>query len=131
MKTIVVGAAIAAMLTVPAFAADTVCAGQVAIIRVSTLKAGGTRAGFDKAVADQVAWYRGHGQTGNRIVTADVIDLSSGKPMISTKEIMTIHYDPPAAKNVQPAVDDSYKAFVKEFRDNTDITVEKSVCLPK
>ncbi len=35
------------------------------------------------------------------------------------------------ALGAQPAVDDGYKAFVKEFRDNSDITTEKSVCLPK
>ncbi len=131
MKAIAIMAALAALLALPAAAADSVCKGQVAIIRVSTLKPTGTRAAFDKAVADQIAWYRGHGVTDNKIVTADVIDMGMGMPMASAKEIMTIHYDPPAAKGAQPAIDDGYKAFVKEFRDNTDITVEKTVCLPK
>lgn len=132
MKTVLIGACLVALSILPAMAADEVCpAGQAAIIRVSTLKAGGTRAGFDKAVADQIAWYRGHKITSNRIVTANVIELSSGKPMVSAREIMTIHYDPPSAKDLQPTIDDAYKAFVKEFRDNTDITVEKNVCLPK
>jgi hypothetical protein len=130
MKAIFAGVCLAALFALPA-AAQPVCKGQVAIIRVSTLKPGATRAAFDKAVADQIAWYRGHSLTSNKIITADVIDLSSGKPMVSTKEIMTIHYDPPAAMGSQPPVDDGYKAFVKEFRDSTDITVEKSVCLPK
>ncbi len=130
MKATVIGAGLATLLALPA-AAQPVCKGQVAIVRVSTLKTGGTRAGFDKAVADQIAWYRGHNITGNKIVTADVIDLSSGKPAISAKEVMIIHYDPPAAMSAQPAIDDGYKTFVKEFRDNTDITVEKSVCLPR
>ncbi len=130
MKSIFAGACLAALITLPA-AAQVCSKGQVAVIRVSTLKAAGTRAGFDKAVADQIAWYRGHGLTANKIVTADVIDLSSGKPVVSAKEIMTIHYDPPAAMGAQPAVDDGYKAFVKEFRDNSDIATEKTVCLPK
>ena len=130
MKAIITGICLAALTALPA--AAQVCAqGQVAVIRVSTLTATGTRAGFEKAVADQIAWYRSHGLTGNKIVTADVIDFNSGKPAISAKEIMTIHYDPPAATGKQPASDDSYKAFVKEFRDNTDITTEKTVCIEK
>ncbi len=44
---------------------------------------------------------------------------------------MTILYDPPTAEGSQPVPDDSYRAFVKEFRDSSDITTEKSVCLPK
>jgi len=130
MKAIITGLLLAALSAAPAAAA--VCAGgQVAVIRVSALKAGGTRAGFDKAVTDQIAWYRSHGLDNNKIVTANVIDMSSGTPAISAKEIMTIHYDPPAAIGKQPAPDDAYKAFVKEFRDNSDIATEKLVCLPK
>src|ERR1700753_962199 len=96
MKAIIAGICLAALTALPAAAA--VCAnGQIAIVRVSTLKATGTRAGFDKAVADQIAWYRSHGLNANKIVSADVIDFDGGAPALSTKEIMTIHYDPPAA----------------------------------
>ena len=129
MKILIAALCLTTLATLPAAAA--VCAdGQIAIVRVSTLKTGGTRAGFDKAVADQIAWYKSHGVTTNRIVTAEVIDFN-GAPSLSTKEVMTIHYDPPAADGKQPPMDDAYKAFVKEFRDNSDITIEKTVCLKK
>ena len=132
MNRIAMAICAATLFALPAAAADKVCAkGQVAIIRVSTLKASGTRAGFDKAVADQIAWYRSHGLTSNKIVTAEVIDLASGTPTLSSKEIITIHYDPPASQGKQPQRDAGYDAFVKEFRDNSDIATEKSVCLPK
>ena len=132
MKILITGLCLSAIFALPAAAAPKLCAGgQVAVIRVSTLKAGGTRAGFDKAVKDQIAWYRGHGITTNKIVTADVIDFEAGVPSLSTKEGMSIHYDPPAASGAQPAQDDAYKAFVKEFRENTDITTEKTVCIEK
>jgi hypothetical protein len=131
MKTLVIGACLAALFALPALAGPLCPTGQIAIIRVSTLKPAGTRAGFDKAVKDQIAWYRSHGITSNRIVTAEVIDIHAGSPSLSEKEIMTIHYDPPAATGAQPTPDDAYKAFVKEFRDNTDITTEKTVCLPR
>jgi len=92
MKTLVTGVCLAITLILPAAAAPELCAdGQFAIIRVSTLKPTGTRAGFDQAVKDQIAWYRGHGITGNRIVTADVIDFAAGGPSLSTKEVMSIH----------------------------------------
>ena len=131
MKIILSTVCLTAVLSVPAMAADVCANGQVAIIRVSTLKATGTRAGFDKAVQDQIAWYRGKDITTNKIVEANVIDLSGGKASVSAKEVVSIHYDPPAAMGKQPALDDGYKAFVKEFRENSDITTEKSVCLPK
>jgi hypothetical protein len=130
MKAILAGACLAALFALPA-AADVCSKGQVAVVRVSTLKSPASRPAFDKAVSDQIAWYRSHGITSNKIVTAEVIDLSTGTPMASTKDVMTIHYDPPAAMGKQPAVDDGYKAFVKEFRDSSDITTEKTVCLPK
>jgi hypothetical protein len=131
MKALAIGACLAALSTLPAAAAmsDLCSKGQIAIIRVSTLKSAGSRACFDKAVADQIAWYRAHGSTGNRIVTAEVGDRAT--QAYSTKEVMTIHYDPPSASGALQPSDDGYKAFVKEFRDNSDITVEKEVCLPK
>jgi hypothetical protein len=131
MKAILAGACLTALLALPATAADVCSKGQIAVVRVSTLKSPASRPAFDKAVTDQIAWYRSHGVTTNKIVTAEVIDMSMGAPMVSTKDVMTIHYDPPAAMNKQPAVDDGYKAFVKEFRDSSDITTEKLVCLPK
>jgi hypothetical protein len=131
MKAILAGACLTALFALPATAADVCIKGQIAVVRVSTLKSPASRPAFDKAVTDQIAWYRSHGVTTNKIVTAEVIDMSMGAPMVSTKDVMTIHYDPPAAMNKQPAVDDGYKAFVKEFRDSSDITTEKLVCLPK
>ena len=131
MKVIVPAIGLTVLFALPAAAASICPNGQIAIIRVSTIKPEGSRAGFDKAVKDQIAWYRGHGIASNRIVEANVIDLASGAPAISAKEAVTIHYDPPAANGAQPAPDDAYKAFVKEFRDNSDITTEKAVCLPK
>ena len=131
MKIIVAAVCLTAAFSLPAIAADTCPNGQIAIIRVSTLKATGTRAGFDKAVQDQIAWYRGKGITTNKIVEADVIDYSAGKASVSTKEVVSVHYNPPAASGKQPTPDDGYKAFVKEFRDNSDITTEKFACLPK
>ena len=131
MKIIAAAVCLTAACALPA-AADELCPkGQIAIIRVSTLKSTESRAGFDKAVADQIAWYRAKGITTNKIVEADVIDLSGGQPMVSTKEALTIHYAPPVVDGAQPAPDDAYRAFVKEFRDSSDITTEKSVCLPK
>ena len=129
MKAIIAATALLAVSALPAFAADKVCNGEAAVIRVSTLK--GTRAPFEKAVTDQIAWYKAKGITTNRIVTANVINMASGKPVVSTTEVMTIHYNPPGATGTQPAADDAYKAFVKEFRDSSDIAVEKTVCLPK
>ncbi len=113
-----------------ALAAGPCKTGTPTIVRVSTIKAGGTRAGFDKAAMDQAKWYKDHGITANEITEAEVVDMKSGSLVPSATEVMTLHYNPPALVGKQPAVDDAYKAFVAEFRANSDITVEKLVCLP-
>lgn len=133
MHSSALGFCLIALLAQPAVAQSDLCpSAKIAIIRLSKIKSGGSRAGFDQAVKDQIAWYRSHGFTGNRIVEADVLDVAArARPSVSSTEALTIHYDPPTASGQQIDPDDAYRAFVKEFRDNSDIEVEKIVCLPQ
>jgi len=134
MKTLFAGVCLALLSTLPATAQTeaSLCKGQIAIIRVSTIKPG-QRATFDKAVVDQKKWYVDNKMTTNKIVVADVIDFDgTSAPAISTTEVMTIHYDPPSAMVTTGLTrDDGYKAFVAEFRASSDIKSETNVCLPK
>jgi hypothetical protein len=109
--------------------ADFCADGQIAILRLSTLAQGGSRAGFDKAVSDQLAWYRTHGFKQNRIATAPVIvqDESSKQCAVSETEIFSLHIDPPPIDAVK--ADDAYRAFVAEFRKNTTVASERTICL--
>jgi len=109
--------------------ADFCTGGEIAVVRLSTLIEGGTRAGYDKAVSDQLAWYRSHGFTQNRLVTAPVIaqDAKSKLWSVSPTEIFSLHINPPPIDTVKP--DDTYKAFVAEFRKNSTVASERTICL--
>jgi hypothetical protein len=130
MKSILYGLCTTGLLALPAAAdAATACkSGVPTMVRISALTPGGTRAAFDKATSDQIKWYRDHGITTNEVVEASVLDSKTGA--VSPNEIMTLHYNAPSAAGTQPAPDAAYKAFVAEFRANSNITLEKLVCLP-
>lgn len=133
MKVILSGAALVVIASAPAFAqrapADFCDGGEIAVVRVSTLVQGGSRAGFDKAVGEQLAWYRSHGFAQNRLITAPVIvqDERSKEWSVSPTEVISVHVNPPPMDAVKP--DEAYRAFVAEFRKNAVVASERTVCL--
>ena len=130
MKTLVV---LLAAFVSAAFAQSPVkCDGEIATVRVSEIKAGGSMEGFMKAMDAHLAWYRSHGVTDNQIYGAPVIvrDEKTKERKYSDKEMMTFHVNPPSGDR-DPKKDDAYEAFVKMYRDNSDIKFTYSVCLPK
>lgn len=118
------GAAQAAGAASPA---DLCKGGQLVSLRVSTIKPG-DRAAFEKATRDHIAWYRAHGFTGNRLLVGPVI--SGGRAdgwTASETEYASVHMDAPG---VPPDKRDAgWDAYVKEYRDASDLTVDKFVCL--
>ena len=133
MKTRLSGIAVVLLASGAAHAqkapADFCAGGEIVVLRLSTLAQGGSRAGFDKAVSDQLAWYRTHGFKQNRIVTAPVIvqDESSKQWSVSDTEIVSLHIDPPPIDAVKG--DDAYRTFVAEFRKNSTVSSERTICL--
>ena len=109
--------------------ADLCAGGEIAIVRLSTLTKGGSRARYDKAVNNQLAWYRAHGFKTNRLVTAPVIaqDANTKEWTVSHTEILSLHIDPPPIDAVK--ADEAFKAFVAEFRQNSVVTSERTICL--
>jgi hypothetical protein len=124
-----------ALQTVPTFAQNALpkCEGNIAIVRVSEIKPGGTMKGFDEAVAAHLAWYRANGIKDNEIVTSPVIvkDEKTGEMKYSDKEVLSYHINPPDAKRTPKRNDDAWKAYVKMYRDNSDIKFEYLTCMPK
>jgi hypothetical protein len=106
------------------------CDGQYVTVRVSKLKPGGTTAGFMKAVADQEAWYRSKGITKNSQLAGKVFTTTGGKGAYQDGALLTIHMNAPDS-GLTPPSDAAYAAFVKEFRDNSDIVSETRACLAK
>jgi len=89
--------------------------------------------GFIAAVAAHKAWYRANGISDNEIVASRVIlrDPKTGTQTYSEKEILTYHVNPPAAERTSHRGDAAWNAYVKMYRDNSDIKVEYLTCMPK
>jgi hypothetical protein len=110
------------------------CFGDVATVRVSQIKPGGTIQGFQKAVAAHLAWYRANGIKDNDIVAARVFvrDEKTGAPIrYSDTEMLSLHFRPPDAERTPNKNDPAWQAFVKQYRDNSDLKVEYLACIPK
>jgi hypothetical protein len=106
------------------------CDGDYAIVRVSTIKPGAME-GFMAAVAAHKAWYRNHGFKDNVIVASRVIltDQKTGAMKYSDTEVVTYHIRPPGS--VSPKGDAAWDAYVKMYRDTSDIKTTYMTCMPK
>jgi hypothetical protein len=120
----------------PAAAQDSAfpaCKGEYAIVRVSEIKEGGTMKGFMDAVAAHQAWYRANGLKDDRIFASPVIvkDDKTGKWGYSDKEVLTYHINPAGPDKTPKRGDDAWNAYVKMYRDNSDMKSEFYTCMPK
>ena len=106
------------------------CDGNYAIVRVSTIKPGAMQ-GFMAAVAAHKAWYRNHGFKDNVIVASRVIltDQKTGSMKYSDTEVVTYHLNPPGS--AAPKGDAAWDAYVKMYRDTSDIKTTYFTCMPK
>jgi len=100
-----------------------VCNGHPAIVRISKLSPTGTLAGLAKAVADHQAWYNSHGSPATRVLLASVTPSGAG-----VAEVVTLNIDP-ALPTERAPVDDAWKAYVKEYSDNSIIEWTGLTCL--
>jgi hypothetical protein len=135
MRFVLFLASFLALQTVPALAQNAMpaCKGDIAIVRVSEIKPGGTMTGFMEAVAAHQAWYRNNGVADNEIVASRVIvkDEKTGEMKYSDKEVLTYHINPPDSKKTPNRNDAGWKAYVKMYRDNSDMKSEYITCMPR
>jgi hypothetical protein len=132
MRSIFVLAALAILQTPFAVAQSTpACDGDIAIVRVSAVKPGAIQ-GFLSAVAAHRAWYRNHGLKDNVIVASRImlLDAHTGAMNYSDSEVITYHVRPPSPQKT-PEHDAAWDAYVKQYRDTSDIKTEYFTCLPK
>jgi hypothetical protein len=105
------------------------CAGHITIVRDSAILPG-QLALFEKAVADQGAWYASHGNATKAIVLRVMRhDPKSGLLAYADDEAMTatIH---PGGGIAPPAHDAAWDAFVAEFKASSTVKTETTVCMP-
>ena len=115
----------------PATGANPCPTGNPAIVRTSKIKAGGTLAGFDKAVADHAKWYTAHGYSADTFMSGRVMTMDPATRTIvpSGDTIMTFHAkatDVPASQH-----DAAWDAYVAEYNANADIVNTTYVCMAK
>ena len=106
------------------------CDGRRATVRISEITLNGTAKGFMDAVAAHKAWLMSHGLTNDEIVTVPVIvrDEKTRAQSYSDKQFWSIHIQ--GSKGPGPKHDEAYDAFVKMYRDNSDIKSAYDVCVP-
>ena len=110
--------------------APVACDGRRATVRISEITPTGSAKGFMDAVAAHRAWVLSHGMTKDEIVTVPVIvrDENTKARSYSDKQFLSIHIH--GSEGPEPKHDDAYEAFVKMYRDNSDIKSAYDVCLP-
>jgi hypothetical protein len=108
------------------------CDGDIAIVRVSAIKPG-AMSGFMAAVAAHKAWYRDNGFTNNVIVTSRIIlrDEKTGAMRYSDAEVISYHIRPPGTEQTAAKKNAAWDAYVKQYRDTSDIKSEYMTCMPK
>ena len=112
------------------------CTGDIAIVRVSQVKPTSSVAAFMKAQEAHIAWYRKNGFTDNQIYSSPVIvtDPKTKTSKNSDTEIMSFHVRPPSGPNgmsVASKDQAAWDAYVKMYRDSSDLKAEYMACLPK
>jgi hypothetical protein len=108
------------------------CDGDITIVRVSEIKPGAMQL-FMTAVAAHKAWYRANGVNDNEIVSPRVLnrDEKTGAMTDSDKEVVSFHIRPPADSRIPKRGDAAWNAYVKQYRDSSDIKSEYVICMPK
>jgi hypothetical protein len=95
---------------------------QAWVVRTSKVKPG-QEAAFEKALADQQAWYRSKGIATNAFKAGPVADPKTG---VDPTLRMTVHINAPVKR---PPNDAAWDAFVAEFRASSDIVTQTYACL--
>lgn len=135
MRTTLLLIALAALTATATFTQNSMpaCDGVMTVVRLSTIKPGGTMKGFMDAVAAHQAWYRANGITDNQIVTARIIvrDKATGALSYSDTEILSYHFGLPDRSRTPNRGDAAWNAYVKQYRDNSEIKNEYLTCMPK
>jgi hypothetical protein len=106
------------------------CDGRRATVRISEITATGTAKGFMEAVSAHRAWLSSHGLTKDEVITVPVIDRDEKTKArsYSDKQFWSMHIH--GTPGPEPKHDEAYDAFVKMYRDNSDIKSAWDICLP-
>jgi len=105
------------------------CEGTLTVVRLSDVKPGKADE-FLAATAAQLAWYRANGVTSNQIYAARILvkDPVTNQSAYSDTQFVTFHINPPRGEAKLPREDAGWKAFVKLFRESSEVKTEYTTC---
>jgi len=108
------------------------CNGDIATVRISHIKPGGSMQKFMDAVAAHLAWYRANGFKDNELVTSLIIvkDEKTGAMKYSDTDVISYHLRPPAREKIKNRGNAAWSAYVKLYAETSEITNEYSTCMP-
>lgn len=104
--------------------------GQLANVRINTLKTPQSREAYEQAARDHIGWYRKHGHKDNRLLVGPVLlfDRATGQWSESPSEFASLHLN-----NTRPVPaserDAAWDAYVAAYRATSDLATDKFVCL--
>ena len=111
------------------------CDGDIAIVRVTQIKPTSSVGAYMTAQAAHLAWYRKQGFTNNQIYSSRVIvtDPATKSMKYSDTDVVAFHVRPPSSGGTSIAAKDQagWDAYVKRYRDSSEIKSEYMVCWPK
>jgi hypothetical protein len=114
------------------FSQTPACDGNIVVVRVSEIKPGHLDE-FMAAATAHTAWYRANGITDNEIIISRVIvrDKTTGAQSYSDHEVLSYHINPPGQARTPNRGDAAWNAYVKQYRDSSEIKNEYMTCMPK
>ena len=108
------------------------CDGDVAVLRLTELTPNGTMAGYLKAVAAHLGWFRSHGYAHDDMVVAQVMveDPATYQLTYSKNQVLSIHMRPPFMGG-STGHDAGWDAFHDLYRKNSNIVTAYNICIPR
>jgi len=108
------------------------CDGDIAVLRLIEITPKGTMAGYLKAVAANLGWFRAHGYKQDDLAVAQVMveDPATRRLTYAKNRVLSIHMRPPFMGG-RGGHDAAWNAFHDLYQDNSNIVTEYNICIPK
>ncbi|MDT7933489.1 MAG: hypothetical protein RQ833_02640 [Sphingomonadaceae bacterium] len=111
--------------------AENACpSGNVAVVRISSIKPTGSMAGFREAATEHAKWYKSHGYKDEFTIAPLLIyDQATNSLKAVPNKVMTIH----ARSSQVPSdkQDAGWAAYVAKYQANSEIETTTLVCLER
>jgi hypothetical protein len=108
------------------------CDGDVAVVRLIEITPKGTMAGYLKAVATNLGWFRSHGYADDEMFVTQLMveDPATHQLTYSKNRVLSFHIRPPFMGG-STGHDAGWNVFHDVYQANSNILTEYNICIPK